>query len=80
MGASTNGTAGVPYDKISVGWGDKLGLPYLLPHNTVQQAYLNNVKESTAPTVTTDNDEIEKNTIDLYSALNGSAVDIYLFV
>jgi hypothetical protein len=80
MGSSTNGTAGVPYDKISVGWGDKLGLPYLLPHNTVQATYLNNVKEATAPTVTTDSDEIEKNTIDLNSALNGSAVDVYLFV
>lgn len=80
FGASANTTAGVPYDQISVGWGDKLGLPYMLSHNTVQAAYLDNVKETTAPTVTTDADEIEKNTIDLHSALDGSVVDVYLIV
>lgn len=80
VGSSTNGTTGVPYDKISVGWGDKLGLPYMLAHNTVLAAYLNNTKESNSPTVTVDADEIEKNTIDLHSTLNGKAVDIYLIV
>lgn len=67
-------------DTVSVGWSDVLGLPYYLTHNTVQMAFLANVKEGTAPTVTVDSDEIEKNTIDLNSALNGSAIDVYLFV
>lgn len=79
-GESTNGTTGVPYDIVYVGWTDKLGLPYMLAHNTVLAAYLNNTKESNAPTVTTDVDEIEKNTIDLNSSLNGTPVDIYLIV
>jgi len=65
-------------DTVSVGWGDKLGIPYKLVHNTVLFAFLGNTKESTAPTVTVDSDEVEKNTVDLNSALNGSVVDIYL--
>ena len=77
---SENTTAGVPYDIVSVGWNDKIGLPYLLAHNTVLKAYLNNVLEGTAPTVTVSPTAIESNTVDLHSALNGSAVDIYLIV
>jgi len=80
MGASTNGTAGVPYDKISVGFGDKIGLPYKLAHNTVWAAYLNNTKEANPPTVAVSATAIESNTVDLDSALNGTAVDIYLIV
>jgi len=64
----------------SIGFGDKLGLPYMLPHNTVLLAALDNTREATAPTVATDADEIEKNTIDLNSALDGSQVDVYLMV
>lgn len=77
---STDTTPGVPYDIVQVGWNDKLGLPFKLAHNTVLATYLNNTLEATAATVTTDVDEIEKNTIDLNSALDGHAVDIYLMV
>lgn len=80
VGDSTNGTPGVPYDKISVGWGDKLGLPYFLTHNTVLAAYLGGTKETNAPSVSVDADDLENNTIDLYSDLNGTAVDIYFVV
>lgn len=80
VGDSTNGTPGVPYDKISVGWGDKLGLPYFLTHNTVLAAYLGGIKEANAPSVSVDADDLENNTIDLYSDLNGTAVDIYFVV
>lgn len=79
-GASTNGTAGVPYDKVSVGWNDILGLPYKLSHNTVLAAYLNNVKEVTAPNVAISASALESNTIDLNSALDGHVVDVYLIV
>jgi hypothetical protein len=80
VGSSTDGTSGIPYDKISVGWGDKLGLPYFLTHNTVLAAYLGGTKEANAPSVGVDADDLENNTIDLHSALNGTAVDIYLIV
>lgn len=69
-----------PGDTISIGWNDKIGLPYCLKHNTVLFAYLNNAKEGTAPTVAVDDNEIEKNTVDLNSALNGTKVDVYLIV
>lgn len=64
----------------AIGWGDKLGLPDMLPHNTVLHAFLADVREATAPTVVADADEVEKNTVDLNSALNGTAVDIYYLV
>jgi hypothetical protein len=64
----------------SIGFGDKLGLPYKLAHNTVLAAYLNNAKEGTAPTVAVSALAIEGNTIKLNSALNGSMVDAYLMV
>ena len=79
-GDSETGEQGVPYDEISVGWGDKLGLPYFLTHNTVLAAYLGGTKEANAPSVSVDADELEKNTISLNSALNGTAVDIYFIV
>lgn len=82
VGASTNGTAGVPYDKIKVGWNDKLGLPFKLAHNTVLPGltFLNNVVEGTDPTVAVSATALESNTIDLNSALNGTIVDSYLIV
>lgn len=63
-----------------IGFGDKLGLPFLLETNTVLLATLAGTKEGTAPTVVADDDELEKNTIDLNSALNGTAVTAYLIV
>lgn len=65
---------------VSVGWNDKLGLPFKLPHNTVLAAYLDNTKEANAPTVATSATLLENNTIDLHSALAGKAVDVYLIV
>lgn len=65
---------------VTIGWGDKLGLPCKLTHNTVIPGltFLGNTRESTEPTVTTDIDEVEKNTIDLNSSLDGKVVDTYL--
>ena len=62
----------------SIGFGDILGLPFMMDKNYVDKAIFNGVKETTAPTVVVDADEIEKNTIDLNSALDGSVVDVYL--
>jgi hypothetical protein len=64
----------------SIGFGAKLGLPYLLERNTVFMAYRNNIREGTLPTVTVDSADIENNTSTLNSALNGTQVDLYLFV
>ncbi|GIP17770.1 hypothetical protein J40TS1_34120 [Paenibacillus montaniterrae] len=67
-------------DTVSIGWGNKLGLPYKLRHNTVLKAYRNDVLEGTAPTVTTNTTALEHNTITLSSALNGTNIDVYLLV
>ncbi len=67
-------------DTVSVGVGNKLGLPFKLEHNTVLMAFRNNVKEATAPTVTTSTTAIEGNTVLLNSALNGTDIDVYLIV
>lgn len=64
----------------SIGFGEKLGLPYKLAHDTVLTAYLDNAKEGTAPTVTVSTTALESNTVDLNSALNGNVVDVYLLV
>jgi hypothetical protein len=67
-------------DTISIGFNEKLGLPYLLAHNAVLFAYLDNAKEGTAPTVTVSTTVLESNTIDLNTALSGKIVDVYLVV
>lgn len=64
----------------SVGWGDKLGLPFKLDRNTVQAVYLNKAMEGTDPTVATSTTDLSNNTIDLASPLNGTQVDVYLAV
>lgn len=65
---------------VSIGFGDKLGLPYLLSHNTYWAAYLNKVLEGTAATIAFSATAIESNTMDLNSALNGTVVDAYFIV
>ncbi|HCT63746.1 MAG TPA: hypothetical protein DIC60_00430 [Lachnospiraceae bacterium] len=65
---------------IHVGHGEKLGLPYLLPHNTVIKTVFDNTVEANAPTVTVSATALESNTIDLDSALNSKVVDVYLMV
>jgi hypothetical protein len=65
----------------AIGFGDKLGVPfYLADTGAALQTTLNGVKEATAAVVVADADEIEKNTVDLNSALNGTAVTAYLYV
>ena len=78
---SANTTAGVVTDQVSVGWGDKFGLPFLLPYNTLLKTFFDGTEEATAPTVVVDIDEIEKNTVDLNSTPDGAkAIDIYLII
>lgn len=58
----------------AVGRGAALGLGVEHARDTVIQAYLGGVRESTRPTVVADSDEVEKNLVTLNSALDGSAV------
>jgi len=64
----------------SIGTGAKLGLGRAFSRDTVISAFLNNVREAVLPTVVVDNDEVEKNTAQLATALNGTNVDIYYMV
>lgn len=64
----------------SVGWGDKLGLPFLLSHNTVLHTFIGNAIESVAATVACSATAIESNTMDLNSALNSTVVDAYIMI
>jgi hypothetical protein len=63
----------------AIGFGEKLGLPDKLANNTVVFAFLGGTKEGTAPTVAVSSSALESNTVDLNSALNSSAVDVYYF-
>lgn len=60
----------------AIGTGAKLGLKWMKSRNDIAAAYLNGTKEGTAPTVVADADEIEKNTVTLNSALDGTEVII----
>lgn len=60
----------------SFGTGAKLGLGTALSRDTILNAYLDDVREATRPTVVTDSDEVEKNTVLLNSTLNGGAVRV----
>lgn len=64
----------------AIGFGEKLGIPYKLAHNTVVFAFLGGTKEATAPTVTVSATVLESNTVDLNSALNSTIVDVYFIV
>jgi len=74
-GWARDGIAGTE-DHIIIGFGDLIGLPSKLTYNTVIAAYLNGVREGTAPVVTMSATVRSLNTVDLSSALNGTVVDI----
>jgi len=58
----------------AIGTGAKLGLSHKLSRNTILAAYLADVKEGTAPTVTVSSTAYESNTVTLNTALDGTAV------
>jgi len=64
----------------AIGWGDKLGLPYMEEEIPCIASFLNSVLEATAATIAASLTAIESNTIDLSSALNATKVDAYLIV
>jgi len=81
VGSSTNGTTGVAIDQISVGWGDKFGIPYKLYANElVILKLLNKAKESTEGTVTADATNLAKNVYDPNDTTLGADIDLYIIV
>jgi len=65
-------------DTITIGTSEAIGLPDKLSDTAqVLCASLAAVKEATAPTVVVHATTLAKNTVDLNSALNGTAVKIY---
>lgn len=82
VGSSTNGTAGVAIDTISVGWGDKFGIPYCLyADELVTLKLFDKAVESTEGTVTADADELEKNVYDPNGSPDGQKdIDLYIIV
>ena len=62
---------------IAVGFGDKLGLPWKLSMNTNFRTHLGATLEGTAATVAISSSVLASNTIDLNSALDGSAVTAF---
>jgi hypothetical protein len=62
----------------AIGFGDVLGIGERLARNTVNRAYLAEVAEATAPTVVADAADLEDNTFDLDSALDGTQVKLEL--
>ena len=67
-------------ETIDIGWGDVIGLPFMFTEIPCLWATDDGVIETTAPTVVVDEDEVEKNTIDLDTAMNGSVIDIYMIL
>lgn len=65
---------------VSIGFGDKLGLPYKFARNPVLRTFLGATLEGTAATVAVSSSALESNTIDLNSALDGTAVTVEMLI
>lgn len=65
---------------VTVGFADKLGMPYKLPYNTVLKGSKAAVVEGTAPTVAVSPTVLESNTIDFNSALDGTLMHAHVIV
>lgn len=82
VGSSTDGTPGVAVDTISVGWGDKFGIPYkLYADELVILKLFNKAKEATEGAVTNDAAGLEKNVYAPHGDPNGEKdIDLYIIV
>lgn len=76
---TVNTVAGVR-DRISVGWGKKFGIPYMLTADELVIVKLFNNSADTG-TVTADDNELEKNVIELNGTPDGKKpIDLYIIV
>jgi len=67
-------------EAVDLGWGEKLGLPFMMASKPLAFAMDDGAIETTAPVVTVDADELEKNVIDLDSVMDGSIIDVFILV
>jgi hypothetical protein len=74
--AKTNGSG----DTVTIGVGNKLGLPHKLSLGVVIATFLNNVRESALPTLTVSSTVLALNTFLLGTSLNNTKVDLYYLV
>ncbi len=65
---------------VSIGFGAKLGMPYILDHDMILFTFFGGVVEATPPTLVIDDDELEKNVVTLNSTLDGSEIQMYMLV
>lgn len=79
---SANTTSGVPYDQISVGWGDKFGIPYkLYADELVILKLFGKAVEATEGDVTADAEDLEKNVFAPHGSPDGEKdIDLYIMV
>jgi hypothetical protein len=81
--ASIDSVAVPPQDgdsvTVDVGFGELIGLPYMLTKKRVLLTLNDGVVDS-APTLAIDADEIEKNTVDFNGSLDGSVMDMSIIV
>jgi hypothetical protein len=81
VGSSTAGTTGVPYDQISVGWGDKFGLPYKLYADELVILKLFDKAVDTGGTLANSATALESNTFDPNGTPDGQKdIDLYIIV
>ena len=64
----------------AIGFGSKLGLPALLPFDTVLFAAYADTREATAPTIAADATNISGNSAQLNTALAGGLVDVFFVI
>lgn len=77
---AVNTVSGVAEDKVSVGVGKKFGIPYMLPADELVIVKLFNNSADTG-TVTVDDNELEKNVIELHGTPDGDKpIDLYIIV
>ncbi|NLB52081.1 MAG: hypothetical protein GX808_03990 [Syntrophomonadaceae bacterium] len=80
--ANTTGGVGVGSDQISVGWGDKFGIPYkLYADELVILKLFGKAVEATEGVVTADAEDLEKNVYDPNAGADGTKdIDLYIIV
>lgn len=79
--SSTDGTTGVPYDQISVGWGDKFGIPYKLYADELVILKLFDKAVDTGGTLVNSATALESNTFDPNGTPDGlKDIDLYIVV
>lgn len=65
---------------VSIGFGEKLGLPFKLGHDTLLFGSKAGTREATDPTLAVSSTVLASNTIDFNSALDGSIMHAYIIV